>query len=448
VKDKSFYKTLVALALPAAFQGFISLIVIQADNIMVSSFGDTVLSGVAQSNIATNFFFAAVSGMTSGSSVLIAQYFGKGDHERIRRIFSIISRLCLAIAAAFVLAVQLAPRALLGLLTNNTGVLEAGLPYFRLIAWSYLPYAVSTALVGMLRAVKVVKVTLYTTVAALFVNVGLNYVLIFGKLGMPAMGVRGAAAATILSRAVELAIVWGYTFRAQRVLPLKPRDLLRGDRLLWRDFGKYGLPVGLGDMQWSLVGVCKAAIIGSLGATMISAYTITSSLMELGRVFSSSLTIGACVMIGMTVGEKDYAKTRRYSNTIQLLFVGIGALMALLVFLARGPYTSLYTNVSQDARSLARTLGWIGALTMLGTNYHAACFVGINRGAGDSRFVFAVDLLCGWLVVLPLSWLAAFRWHASLPVVFLCIYSDQCFKWIIAFFRLRGNKWIRNVTRD
>ncbi|MDR1262710.1 MAG: MATE family efflux transporter [Oscillospiraceae bacterium] len=448
VRDKSFYQTLIRLALPAAVQGFISLLVNQADTVMVSSLGDATLAGVAQANSATAFFTAAISGMVSGSSVLIAQYWGRKDERRIRSIFAMVSMLCMAISVAVFAAIQIWPRWLLGRFTDIPGVLDAGLPYFRLVAVSYLPFALSTALIGMLRSVEVVSVTLYTTAVALLTNVGLNYVLIFGKLGLPAMGVTGAALATVISRCVELCIVWWYLFFKQKKIRFIPADLLRGDGVLWSDYVKYGMPVGLGDIQWALVGVGKAAIIGRLGSTMIAANTITTGLMELGRVFSSSLTIGACVMIGMTVGAKDYKKTREYSNTIQILFVCVGCVMALMVFLLRGPYASLYGNISDEARRLANTLIPIGALTLIGTTYHASCFIGINRGAGDSRFVFIVDLLCGWLVVLPLSALAAFVWRWPLPMVFLCIYIDQCFKWIIAFFRLRGNKWIRNVTRE
>jgi len=129
------------------------------------------------------------------------------------------------------------------------------------------------------------------------------------------------------------------------------------------------------------------------------------------------------------------------------MFACVGVVMSVVVFLLRGPYGALYSNVSEEARSLSRQLLAIGAVTMIGTTYHASCFVGINRGAGDSRFVFVVDMICGWLIVLPLAYLAMRRgW--PLPVVFLCIYIDQCFKWIIAFIRLRGNKWIRNVTHE
>ena len=131
------------------------------------------------------------------------------------------------------------------------------------------------------------------------------------------------------------------------------------------------------------------------------------------------------------------------------MFFGIGLVMALVVFLLRAPFVSLYGSASDPAvHQLCMTMIALGAVTLIGTSYHASCFVGINRGAGDSRFVAMVDMICGWLVVLPATFLAAFTFNAPLPVVFLCTRIDQCFKWLIAFIRLRGDKWIKNVTRE
>ena len=136
----------------------------------------------------------------------------------------------------------------------------------------------------------------------------------------------------------------------------------------------------------------------------------------------------------ITTGAKEYSKT------IQILFFGIGLVMAALVFLLRRPFASLYGSAADpEVFRLSTTMIAILAVTLVGTSYHASCFVGINRGAGDSRFVAMVDMICGWLVVLPATLLAAFVFHWPLPVVFLCTRIDQCFKWIIAFFRLRGD---------
>ncbi len=447
VRDRSFYRTILTIALPTALQSLVSFLVVLVDNMMVASLGDTVYAGVAMSNGATAFFVAAISGLVGGSSVLISQYWGRKDMARIKRIFAIVSMICLGIAAVFVLVVRLAPEGVLRLLVSDPNVIEAALPYFTMVCWSYLPYALSTALVGMLRSVEIVRVTLYTTLLSLVANIGLNYVLIFGKLGMPAMGVRGAALATVLARLLELGAVWLYTFRIQKKLDIRPRDLLRGDKLLAGDYLRYGLPVGIVDAQWAVVGLCKAAIIGRLGEKMIAANNIAESLMQLGMIFTSSLAGGACVVIGKTVGAGDYARTREYSGTIQIMFLCIGVVMASVVFLLRGSFASLY-GVSPEARTLAVQMVGLAAISLVGTTYHASCFVGINRGAGDNRFVLMVDMICGWLVVLPVAYLAAFVIKLPLPWMFLMLRVDQLFKWIIAFFRLRGNKWIRNVTRS
>ena len=448
VRDRQFYKTMLRLSLPSAFQSAVSLLVVMADNVMVTRTGANALSAVAQSNAITTFVNAGLTGLATGAVVLISQYWGKRDTARIRTVCAVSTATCLLFAMLALLAVILFPRALLSLVIRGSegAVIDLALQYLPLSALQYVPLALTAAMVGMLKGVEVVRVTLYTTVLSLFANIGLNYVLIFGCLGLPALGVRGAALATVIARALEAALVAWYLFRRQKTLPLRPRDLLRGAPWAWQDYARYGLPVGLTDAQWALVGLLKAVILGQLGRAMIDAATVTDMMMNLGTLFTFALAGGACVVVGKAVGAQDYARVRQYSNTIQVMFAAIGVVMCALVFLLRRPFAALY-GLDADTRALAVRMIGICAFTLLGTTYHASCFVGINRGAGDSRFVMIVDLICGWLVVLPLSALAAFVLHWPLAAVYFCTRIDQCFKWIIAFFRLRGNRWIKNVTR-
>jgi len=394
----------------------------------------------------TALFIAIITGLTGGSAVLISQYWGRKDEARIKRIFAIVMAVCSAIALLFVLVLQLWPRAVLSLLMSDPKIIDAAVPYLTINAWSYLPLAMSMAMIGMLRSVEIVKVTLYVTAVTLVSNISLNYILIFGKLGLPAMGVRGAGLASVLSRAIEFGVVWYYAFYVQKKFAIRPRDLLRGDRGLLQDYLRHGLPVVVVDAQWALIGFGKAAIVGGLGERMIAANSIAESLMGLGMIFTSSLAGGAAVVIGKTVGAGEYDKTRAYSKTIQLMFLMIGIVMGAVVFLARIPYASLY-SVSPGVQQLASRMVAIAAISLVGTTYHASCFVGINRGAGDNRFVMVVDMICGWLIVLPAAYIAAYVVKVPLEYMFLMLRVDQLFKWVIAFFRLRGNKWIRNVTR-
>ncbi len=449
IKDRQFYKTIFRLSLPAAFQSLLSMLVVMADNVMISRYQPSLLASVSQANSVTTFISAALTGLASGSIVLISQYHGKGDHGSVKRVAAACCTCCLLLAVAALLVIQLFPYAVLSVVINaeEVALTEMALPYFRIVCLSYLPFAVTCAMVGMLKGIEVVRVTLYATLLSLGTNVLFNWVLIHGYWGFPELGAQGAALATVLARVVEMAVVLWYCFKKQQVMPLRPKELLRHQRWAWRDYAKYGLPVGLTDAQWALVGMLKMAIIGHVSEAMMGAMNITDTMMGLGTMFTFALAGGACVVVGKAVGEKDYEKVRAYSHTIQVMFAGIGVVMALVVFLLRVPFVGLY-GTGAEVSNLAGQMIAIGAVTLLGTTYHASCFVGINRGAGDSQFVMKVDLICGWLVVLPLTYLAAFRFSAPLPVIFLCTRMDQCFKWIIAFFRLRGKKWIKNVTRE
>ena len=453
IRDREFYKTIFRISLPAAFQALVSFLVVVADDIMVSklSGGASAQAAVTQVNSLTAFYTATLTGLVSGSSVLIAQYWGKRDMMRIRKVFSIVFWICIMTALVFTFFARLFPGAVTGLVISAKEAKVSGLAreYLRIACLTFLPYAVTTSLIGMLRSIEVVKITLVTTVVALALNISLNALLIFGLCGFPALGVSGAAIATLITRIVEMAMVVAYTFCIQKQLAIKPKNLLEIDRTLARDYARYGLPVGLTDMQWSLIGILKSAIIGQMGVAFMAANSIASSMANLGTMFTFALAGGACVVVGKAVGKGDYDAAREYSKTIQLMFLMIGIAMAALVFALRVPFTRLYGSAKDpEVYSLATTMIAILAVTLIGTSYHASCFIGINRGAGDSRFVAMVDSICGWLIVIPLCALGAFVWHVPAPVVFFFTRIDQILKVFIAFFRLRSDRWIRNVTRD
>jgi len=461
VKDKNFYKTLLFLGLPVAFQSLVSLSVVFLDNVMVGNIQENtkvVFAGVTQANAITTLFVFFIRGLSGGASLMISQYWGKKDLEKIKTVFSVIFTVGLSIAIAVTIPIFFFPKGAMRIVTSNSEVIEAGAEYIKIVCFSYIFFILTETFVTMLRCVEIVRVSLYVSVVSFFINLAGNYLLIFGNesLHIPAMGVRGAAIATVFVRFIEFSIVMVFTFKIQKRIAIKPKDLFGHDRLMWLDYLKYGLPIMAGDTQWGLVGLFRAVIIGRLGSDMMSANGIAEIVMSLAGIFTAGLGSAACVIIGKTVGAREYEKTRKYSNTLQILFASFGVVMCTVLFFSRGALVSLYEIASKNAASggftkeiieLAKTFIAVGSFTLLGTFYHATCFTGINRGAGDGKFVFKVDMVCGWLVVLPLTFANAILLGSPLPVVFLCARIDQCFKWIIAFFRLRGDKWIRNVTR-
>ena len=450
---------LLVLGLPVAFQSLISLSVVFLDNVMVGNIPnntEVMFAGVTQANAITTLFAFFIRGLSGGSSLMISQYWGKKDLGKIKTIFSIIFTIGLSLATIATVLIFLFPKGAMSIVTNNSEVIDAGAQYIKIVCFSYMFYILTETFVTMLRCVEIVRISLYLSIISFFVNLIGNYLLIFGNesLHIPALGVRGAAFATIFARFVEFSVVMAFTFKIQKRISIKIKDLFSHDRLMWKDYAKYGLPIMVGDTQWGFVGLFKAIIIGRLGSDMMSANGIAEVIMSLAGIFTMGLGSAACVIIGKTVGAKQYEKTRQYSNTLQILFASFGIVMCAALFFAKTPLLALYEIVNKgkggfgaETMELAKTFISIGAFTLLGTFYHATCFTGINRGAGDGKFVFKVDMVCGWLIVLPLTFLNAIIIGSPLPIVFLCAKIDQCFKWIIAFFRLRGDKWIRNITR-
>jgi len=447
VRDKKFYLTLLTIALPIAFQNLITFAVNMLDTVMVASMGEVAMSSVSLGNQVTNLMMFFVRGMAGGTAVLISQYWGKKDMVRIKSVMGIGMKVCILITTAATLFIFIFPKTVMSFLTNDSQLIAVGAQYIQIVCLSYLIVALSDTMIAMLRCVEVVKVALYVSILSFFINVCANYVLIFGKFGFPALGVQGAAIATVFTRLVEIGIVFIYVRFIDKKLVLRFRELIHSEKVLWHDFFRYGLPIVVGDILWGLVGTVKASIVGRLGAQAVSAYSISEVVLQLATVFIFGLAGGACVMIGKTVGAKQYDLTKQYSHTLQVLFAGVGVIGGLFTFFIRHLAVSFY-NVTPETQALAANCLIFGAITIVGTSYAAACFVGINRGAGDSKFVVKTDMICGWGIVIPLTFIAGILLNLPFPVVYLCTRIDQLVKVFIAFFRLRGKKWIKNVTRD
>lgn len=447
VREKSFYKSLLIIALPAALQQLVSLSVNLLDNIMVGQLGEAPLSAVSLANQMTTLLTMFINGVAGGAALLVSQYWGKKDYEHIRAVFAVVLRF----AALSILAVSVLmfcfPSLVMRIFTNDSEMISEGSKYVRIMCISYIFFALANTVVAMLRCVEVVRIGVVVSLISLFTNLFFNYVLIFGKLGFPEMGIRGAALATVIARIVEFSVAVFFLLVREKRVHMRLRDLLRRDREIAGDFLHHSLPIVAGEFQWGFIGLCKAMMIGRLGQVMISANSIADVVLSLAMVFTDGLTTGACVIIGKSVGAGEYENTKRYSRTIQVMFAVLGVCVGALVFFTRHIPPMFYKNMSNETLQLASTFLAIGAFTHIGTCYHAACFKGINRGAGDGRFVMKVDMLCGWLVVLPLTFLAGFVLKLPLPAVYLCTRIDQCFKWLIALIRLKGDKWIKNVTR-
>lgn len=445
-RDRSFYRGLVSLAIPISLQNLITFAVNFADNLMIGSLGDNAISGVYVGNQMQTVLQMFVAGIEGAILILAAQYWGKRDAASIRKVVSIGIRIAFLVGAAVSLVSVLLPGPLIRLFTAEPGVIAEGAAYLRIVGFSYLFFCVSQVLIAAMRSVETARIGLYISLLALVTNVSLNYVLIFGKLGIPAMGVRGAAVATLISRVLEMAVGAVYVLAVDKKLRFSFRDLFSTDRLLLKDFLRYGLPIIGGQVVWSVNMLANTKILGAYSAGVIAAASITGMLHNLIYVWVNGLASAVGIITGKTVGAGKYELMKEYAKTVQLLFLLVGLISGGLVFLFRDGFIGLY-NASAEAQVYSRQFINVISVTIIGSCYQMPCLFGLVKSGGDISFVFKMDTVFVFLVVLPSAILAQY-WGAAPWVVFAALKCDQILKCFVALVKINRYNWMKNLTRD
>ncbi len=445
-KDRSFYRSLVTLAVPISLQNLVTFAVGFADNLMIGSLGDDAISGVYVGGQLQSVLQMFIGGIEGAILILAAQYWGRKDRESIRKVVSIGVKFALGVGILMTLVAVSFPEWTIRIFTQDPGVIREGAAYVQIVGFTYLFFSISQVMIAAMRSVETARVGLYISLIAMVVNVSLNYVFIFGHLGFPAMGVRGAAIATLISRVVEMCASVGYVFFVDKKLRFGLRDLFRTDRQLLRDFIRYGLPVIGGQVVWSVNMLANTKILGYYSAEVIAAASITGMLHNLIYVWMNGLSSAVGIITGKTVGAGLYEKMKEYSKTVQMIFLLVGLISGAAVFLARDGFISLY-NASPEAQEYSRQFINVISVTIIGTCYQAACLFGLVKSGGDISFVFKNDSIFVFLVVIPSSLLA--MWLGAPPwVVFACLKCDQILKCFVALVKINRYNWMKNLTRD
>ena len=343
------------------------------------------------------------------------------------------------------------PRFLIGLLTNDEAVIESAVSYVMITAFSYGFFAASQMMISTLRSVENTRLGFYVSLAALVINVGLNYLFIFGlNIGgtqlIPAMGVRGASIATLIARIAEMLIIYIYALRFEKVLKLKFRELFKANPSLQRDLIRYGTPVLLGQLVWAVNMLAYSGIMGHLSAAAVTASSIVGQFENLLRVGTFGLSAALGIITSKTVGAGEFEKMKEYARTSEFLFLGVGLFSALLIRLLMNPFISLY-DVSAEAVLNAQAFFNVLTFTYIGTSWQATCLSGLVKSGGDTSFVFKNDTIFVFLVMIP-GGLIASALGAPAWVVFLVLKCDQILKCIVAFFKINSFNWMKKLTRE
>lgn len=443
--DKTFLLTLVTLMVPMILQNLLTLGTQMMDSIMLGQLGQNELSASSLANQPFFIFNLLIFGMASGSSVLNAQFWGKRDIRSIKIIISICLKVAFTVSILLAAVVMLFPRTVMAVYTNDQAVIELGAQYLQVIGWCYIFHGIASTLLTSIRSVGIVRVAVVDSVFALVCNTSLNYILIFGKLGFPALGVRGAAIATVITRIGEVAIVLTYLLFIDKKLKFRPRDLAAFEMGLLKNYLKNGLPVAFNEVFWSIGVSIQSMILGRLGADAVSASQMSSIVQQFATVFIFGVANAAAIIIGNDIGAGRMEEAKSRIRAFRWIAVWVGLFAAGVILVLSRPVVGFY-NVPEETKELALQMLRMLSVIVLFVSQTGIGVVGLLRGGGDPRFGVFVDLCGLWLFAVPAALLAAFVFHAPVLAVYLCSKLDEPVKLVMLTWRMRNDRWIKDVT--
>ena len=443
-KDKKFYFDLKRLAVPMALGNLISFLITLTDSIVVGRLGDGATAAIFSGTLIATTLQMLIAGIEGGITLGISQYFGKGEREPIKRIFSLGVALILALGVLLFLPSFFMP----GVITRSFGsASEEGARYLKLLSVSFLVYALSGGIGAALRGVESVRIVTFSSFLAFVVNLSFDILLVFGKLGFAKMGVLGAAAATLIARIIELLVLVLHLFFKDGKIKISPKELLKMNKGISRDFFKYTSPIILGQIIWIINTLFSSYVFASFRSdAVLTGLSVANTLNSLAYISINGLSGAVGIIVGKTVGEGRIEKLREYAYTTEVIFLFLGIITSLALILVRDPFASLY-DISPEAMKIAKSLITVLAFTVIGTAYQLACLVGLVRGGGDTAFILKNDAVFIFLFVIPLT-LIALKLGAPLPLILLALKSDQILKCLPAAIKINRFGWVKNVTRE
>ena len=454
VGDRAFYRRVFQVAIPIIIQIGITNFVSLLDNIMVGQVGTLPMSGVSIVNQIIFVFNLCIFGASSGAGIFTAQFHGSGDDEGIRHTFRFKLFICTLISLAAGLIFFLGQDSLIGLYLTGEGtaedaaqVLAYGKDYLAVMLWGLLPFGLANAYAGTLKESEETFVPMVAGVAAVFVNLGLNYVLIFGHFGAPAMGVRGAALATVISRYAELLLVAAWTHRNGAKHPFI-RGAYRSFAIpspLLKTIVITGTPLLMNETLWSLGVAFMNQCYSTCGLDVVPATNISSTLINLSSVVYHSLGVSVGILMGQMLGaRKPEAEVRDFNRKLIAFSVSMGVLFGGLMALGSGVFPNIY-NTTDTVRALAQDLILISAFVMPFQSFANATYFTLRSG-GKTFITFLFDSGFMWICSIPLAFcLSRFTALPILPLFAICQMPDVL-KCVVGSWMLKKGSWIHTLT--
>lgn len=445
-RNRIFYKNVAILVLPIALQNLINVGISSIDVIMLGRVDEKVLSAASLGSQINFIMSLFLFGLMSGASVLIAQYWGKKDMEAIKTVFGIAMKISVAIGLLFMVVTMMAPELLMQIFTNDADVIAYGIQYLRIVCISYLVIPITMTYLNTMRSMEIVGVATVAYLTSMITNILVNAVMIFGMLGFPALGVRGAAIGTVFARLGELLVVIIFDRSRNHTLRFQFSYLFRKNQELWGDFLKYSTPVMANELFWGAGVSSISAVLGHMGSAVVAANSVAQVVRQLAMVIGFGVSSAAAIMIGKAIGEGSRDTAEDYGKKFVFLSVVTGLFGTVVVLIAR-PIALAALVLTPQAKTYLNFMMYIMAYFVFVQSINTTIVVGICRSGGDTKFGLFLDLVFLWGVAILGGFLSAFVMHLGVYVTYIILLSDEVIKVPITLWRFRSKKWLKDVTR-
>ncbi|MBP7757360.1 MAG: MATE family efflux transporter [Anaerolineaceae bacterium] len=443
--DRLYLKSLISIAVPIMIQNLVTAALNAIDVIMIGQMGETAVASVGLANQITFLANFLIFGITSGSAVFAAQFWGKRDVPSIRRVVG--AAVLMSVGGALIFSVFAVgfPNAALSIYTEDSAVIELGGRYLSIVGFSYPFLAITLSFGSILRSSGRVRIPVFCSVIAIILKTGLSYLLIFGKLGFPEMGIPGAALGTLVARIVETTLVLILTYSRRTPAAASLADLFHFQSSFWKPFLKTALPVVVNETFWSLGISVYNLIYARIGTEAVAAVNITATIESLAFVVFIGISNACGILVGNKIGAGEEQTAFTYARRT-LIIATIGALLMGLVIMLFADHVLAFYRVSPEVKEYARRILLVISLTLWIRINNMTIIVGILRSGGDTRFGLILDVGTVWLVGIPMAAVGAFVFHLPVYYVYPLVMMDELTKCIIGWFRVFSRKWINNLT--
>lgn len=447
-ENKAFYVLLGTTVLPLLLQSVFTMSANAIDQIMVSSLGTASIAALGACNRVIGLFQSFLYGCGSGCAMFMAQYWGKQDYEGFRKILGVFFSVALVIGTVYTLILISIPSALVGLFADDPEVVEIGAQYLRWVALSILLLAIVFPLEYSFRSMNKVRVTMAESIVSVLTNCFLNYVMIYGELGFPKLGVVGAALATVISRVVALVILIVYIFVSKNIIYRRIRSLFQFSRVYFNAFIKNAVPLISNEMLWNVGTTIYFIIIGRSGTDALAAMSIMSTVAQVAKIVSSSFCGASSIIVGNEIGRGDLAKVNRYCHKFHIAAIVVGILSAAFVLVIRGPVLVLYSIAGTQTGIYVNQCMIVESIYILLNPSNSINVEGIFRSGGDTAFLTLMDMGSIWLVGMPYLLITGLALHAPVWVQYCAYIAVELYKLPLGRYRFRSGKWLHLLYKQ